>query len=140
MFKLFSLQEANKLIPTVEILLDDMQGAITDVLRLRQKIALQKFNNLEVRNTMQELQFLGRVINENKAELDKLGVFIQDVETGKIDFPSQLGAEVVYLTWEKGKDAITHYHRLNEGTALPLPQYRTTKRQAITQFGALSKS
>lgn len=121
MFKLFSLQEANKLIPTVDTLLSDMQTAITDAMRLRQEFSTIKANTLEARNMMQEMQFLGRVVNENKAELDKLGVFIQDVETGKIDFPSQLGAEVVYLTWEKGKDAITHYHRLNEGTPLPLP-------------------
>jgi hypothetical protein len=122
MFKLFSLQEANKLIPTVDILLSEMQNAIVDALRIRQEFATVKANTLEARNMIQEMQFLGRVVNESKAELDKLGVFIQDVETGKIDFPSQLGAEVVYLTWEKGKDAITHYHRLNEGTSLPLPK------------------
>lgn len=121
MFKLFSLQEANKLIPTVDTLLSDMQNAINDALRLRQEFTELKANSLEARNLIQEMQFLGRVVNENKAQLDKLGVFIQDIDTGKIDFPSQVGAEVVYLTWEKGKDAITHYHRLNEGTALPLP-------------------
>jgi hypothetical protein len=122
MFKLFSLKEANKLIPTVDTLLSDMQNAIADALRLRQEFTELKPNSLEARNLIQEMQFLGRVVNENKAELDKLGVFLQDIDTGKIDFPSQLGAEVVYLTWEKGKDAITHYHRLNEGTALPIPK------------------
>jgi hypothetical protein len=121
MFKLFSLQEANKLIPTVDTLLSDMQNAINDALRLRQEFTELKPNSLEARNLIQEMQFLGRVVNENKAQLDKLGVFIQDIDTGKIDFPSQVGAEVVYLTWEKGKDAITHYHRLSEGTVLPLP-------------------
>jgi hypothetical protein len=121
MFKLFSLQEANKLIPTVDTLLSDMQHAISDALRLRQEHTTLKANSLEARNLIQEMQFLGRVVNENKAELDKLGVFLQDLDTGKIDFPSQLGAEVVYLTWQKGNDAITHYHRLSEGIALPLP-------------------
>jgi hypothetical protein len=122
MFKLFSLQEANKLIPTVDNLLGEMQNAITDALSLRQELTEVKPNSLEAKNKIQEMQFLGRVVNENKAELDKLGVFIQDIDTGKVDFPSQLGAEVVYLTWEKGKDAITHYHRLNEGTSFPLPK------------------
>ncbi len=120
MFKLFSLQEANKLIPRVDTLLSEMQNAITDALSLRQEFTELKANSLEARNLIQEMQFLGRVVNENKAELDKLGVFIQDIDTGKIDFPSQLGAEVVYLTWQKGNQAITHYHRLNEGTPLPL--------------------
>lgn len=124
MFKLFSLQEANKLIPTVDTLLSDMQNAIADALRLRQQYTELKPHSLEARNLVQEMQFLGRVVNENKAELDKMGVFIQDIDTGKIDFPSQLGAEVVYLTWQKGNDAITHYHKLNEGTPLPLPSER----------------
>jgi hypothetical protein len=122
MFKLFSLQEANKLIPTVDTLLSDMQNAINDALSLRQEFTELKANSLEARNLVQEMQFLGRVVNENKAQLDKLGVFIQDIDTGKIDFPSQLGAEVVYLTWEKGKDAITHYHRLSEGNSITLTQ------------------
>jgi hypothetical protein len=121
MFKLFSLQEANKLIPTVDTLLSDMQHAINDALRLRQEFTELKANSLEARNLLQEMQFLGRTVNETKAELDKLGVFIQDIDTGTIDFPSQVGAEVVYLTWQKGTDAITHYHRLSEGTPLPLP-------------------
>ena len=124
MFKLFSLNEANQLIPTVDTLLSDMQTAIAEALRLRQEFTDLKPNSLEARNVIQELQFLGRMVNENKAELDKLGVFIQDVEAGKIDFPSQFGGEVVYLTWQKGTDAITHYHRLNEGTALPLPKHQ----------------
>jgi hypothetical protein len=38
-----------------------------------------------------------------------------------------LGAEVVYLTYEKGKQAITHYHRLNEATTLPLPERQHTR-------------
>jgi hypothetical protein len=122
MFKLFSLQEANKLIPMVDTFLSDMQNAIADALRLRQEFTELKPNSLEARNLIQEMQFLGRVVNENKAQLDKLGVFIQDMDTGKIDFPSQVGAEVVYLTWQKGDNAITHYHRLSEGTALPLPR------------------
>ncbi len=121
MFKLFSLEEANKLIPTVDTLVGEMQTAITDALSLRQEFTELKANSMEARNLIQEMQFLGRMVNENKAQLDKLGVFIQDIDTGKIDFPSQVGAEVVYLTWQKGSNAITHYHRLNEGTVLPLP-------------------
>jgi len=62
------------------------------------------------------------VIHASKAELDRLGVQIRDVREGQVEFPSQLGAEVVCLTWEKGQSEITHYRRLSGDTeAHPLP-------------------
>ncbi len=121
MLKLFSLEEANRLIPTLETFLGDLQQGVKDTLRLRQELSLLDPYSLEARNIIQELHFLFHQVNDSRRHLDKMGIFIKDVENGHIDFPSQLGAEVVYLTYEKGKEAITHYHRLNEGTVLPLP-------------------
>jgi hypothetical protein len=60
-----------------------------------------------------------------------MGLFIKDVEHGHVDLPSQLGAEVVFLTYEKGKGTITHYHRLNEGTPLPLPIHHRPNRLQV---------
>ncbi len=126
MFKLFSIEEANKLIPQVDSLLGDMQTAVSDILRLRQEIAEEKELSIASRNKAQEIAFLVREVQQNKLELDKLGVFIKDVDSGLVDFPSQVGAEVVYLTWEKGQNAITHYHRLNEGKQLSLAPIETS--------------
>ena len=120
MYKLFSVTEANNLIPVVDELLGDMQIAIRDTLQLRDDIAALGAHSVAARNKAQEIAFLLRSAHETKAQLDRLGVFLKDVDTGVVDFPSQVGAEVVYLSWEKGQDAITHYHRLNEGSRLPL--------------------
>lgn len=120
MFKLFSIEEANKLIPQVDALVGTMQEDISDLLRLRQEVSQAKPFSIEARNKTQELHFLLQNIQQLRLELDKLGVFVTDVDTGLVDFPSQLGAEVVCLSWEKGQQSITHYHRLNEGTKLPL--------------------
>ncbi len=120
MYKLFSVEEANNLIPVVDELLGDMQGAIKDTYRLRDDLKGLGGHSVAARNKAQEIAFLLRSVHETKAELDRLGIFLTDVDTGVVDFPSQVGAEVVYLSWEKGQDAITHYHRLNEGSKLPL--------------------
>ncbi|CAN5897195.1 DUF2203 domain-containing protein [soil metagenome] len=120
MYKLFSVKEANNLIPVVDELLGDMQDAIRDTYQLRDEIATLGAHSVAARNKAQEVAFLLRSAHETKADLDRLGVFLKDVDTGVVDFPSQVGAEVVYLSWEKGQDAITHYHRLNEGSRLPL--------------------
>ncbi|MEJ2359773.1 MAG: DUF2203 family protein [Deinococcales bacterium] len=75
-----------------------------------------------VRQPAREMAFLLDVIHTSKAELDRLGVQVRDVQEGLVDFPSQLGAEVVCLTWERGQDAITHYHPLSGDTdTRPLP-------------------
>lgn len=122
MFKLFSLQEANSMIPVAGELLGGMQSAIADTLRLKDEIAALGDDSIGARNKTQEIAFLVRQVHEQKAELDRLGVFLQDIDAGILDFPSQLGAEVVCLTWEKGQSAITHYHRLNDTAQQPLPE------------------
>lgn len=129
MLKLFSLEEANRLIPTLENVLGDLQQGIKDTLRLQQELSDLDPYSLEARNIIQELHFLLHQVNDSRRQLDKMGIFIKDVENGQLDFPSQVGAEVVYLTYEKGKEAITHYHRLNEGTPLPLPKSQQKRLQ-----------
>jgi hypothetical protein len=121
MLKLFSLEEANRLIPTLEDVVGNLQQGVKDTLRLRQELSELDPYSLEARNIIQELHFLLHQINDSRRQLDSMGLYIKDVENGHVDLPSQLGAEVVYLTYERGKEAITHYHRLNEGTSLPLP-------------------
>ncbi|MCA9835462.1 MAG: DUF2203 domain-containing protein [Trueperaceae bacterium] len=126
MFKLFSIEEANNMIPQVDALMGTMQEDLSDILRLRQEIADASSLSIEARNKAQELHFLVRDVQDIKVQLDNLGVFVKDVNAGLVEIPSQVGAEVVYLTWEKGQDSITHYHRLNEGTHLPLNVEPTT--------------
>lgn len=120
MFKLFSMEEANKLIPTVETLVNDMQDSVEAIQRLRAELGGYIKHTVEAQNKVQELHFLANTVEQTKLELDRMGVFVQDMDAGLVDFPSQVGGEVVCLSWEKGENAIQHYHRLNEGTRIPL--------------------
>lgn len=124
MFKLFSVEEANRMIPVLESLLGNLQDAVSDVVRLREEFASLEPGSVAGRNKVQELAFVLGDAQATKAELDRLGVLVQDVDAGLVDLPSQLGAEVVYLSWEKGQDSITHYHRLSEDARRPLHQLR----------------
>lgn len=122
MLRLFTVQEATELIPTVERHLGDLQRAAADMLDLRQELTHTRGFGVLARNLTQEIEFLLGIVHESKAELDRLGVHLKDLESGVVDFPSRLGAEVVHLTWEQGQDAITQYHRLGGDTSQqPLP-------------------
>jgi hypothetical protein len=122
MLRLFTVQEATDLIPIVGRHVGDLQRAAADMAALRRSLAGTHPATVEARNGVQEIQFLLGIVHDAKAELDRLGVQLTDLESGVVDFPSRIGAEVVHLTWEQGQDAITHYHRLGGDTRQqPLP-------------------
>lgn len=122
MYKLFTHEEATRLLPVVDQHLAEMQRAVQETLTLRGELSQHAALSVTAQNLAREIAFVLSEIHRHKAELDRLGVHLKDVETGVVDFPSKLGAEVVCLSWERGQDAITHYHRLgNEDEIRPLP-------------------
>ncbi|HEX7022538.1 MAG TPA: DUF2203 domain-containing protein [Trueperaceae bacterium] len=128
MYKLFTIQEAQGLIPVVDRNLREMQSGINDALGVQEALKKAQPFSIEARNLSEELNFLLTGIQQNKAELDRMGVHLQDIDAGLVNFPSQLGAEVVYLCWEQGQEAITHYHTLgeHESDRHPLPETSKT--------------
>ncbi len=122
MYRLFTLTEATRLLPVVDEHLGELQSAANDLARLREASSDLPGTSVASANLAREVTFLLDVIHTSKAELDRLGVQVRDVQEGLVDFPSQLGAEVVCLTWERGQDAITHYHPLSaDADTRPLP-------------------
>jgi hypothetical protein len=120
MYKLFTVQEAKELIPVVDRHLRDMQDAIEEVSRGQGALETARPLSITARNLQTDITFSLVSLQDSKAELDRLGVFLKDVDAGVIDFPSQVGAEVVYLSWRQGEPTITHYHRVVNDQALPL--------------------
>ncbi|MEM7738017.1 MAG: DUF2203 domain-containing protein [Deinococcota bacterium] len=126
MFKLFSINDANTLIPTVDATLQDMQAAARDLAKLQATLADTPAASVKARNLATEMSFLAGSLQEQHQHLARMGVFISDLERGLVLFPSQLGAEVIHLSWQQGEPAITHYHGLLQrpgvvNERLPLP-------------------
>ncbi|ADI14591.1 DUF2203 domain-containing protein [Truepera radiovictrix] len=123
MYKLFTKEQATALLPVVDEKLRELQGAVRDIAALRSELQSLPPTSLRAQAAAEELKFVMAAAYATKQELDRMGVFVQDLERGLVDFPSRLGAEVVYLCWEQGEDAITHFHRLNQGVGArrPLP-------------------
>ncbi len=51
------------------------------------------------------------------SEINAIGVQVKDLDIGLLDFPCNVGDEVVLLCWKLGETAITHYHGMDEGFA-----------------------
>lgn len=122
MYKLFSISEANSLIPKVDQVTSELASAAADLRDITRQLRNVTPYSVEARNLYFESTYLVQQIHGLKAQLAELGLQVVDAETGKLGFPGQIGAELVYLTWETGEQAVTHFRRLagssNEPVAL----------------------
>lgn len=123
MYKLFTQTQATELLGVVAPLLSELQEGVKDAVRLQSEGRAVRHDSLRAQQLSTELKFVLESAKATKRELDGLGVLIKDVEHGLVDFPSNLGAEMIYLCWAQGEDAVTHYHALKEEaeTRRPLP-------------------
>jgi hypothetical protein len=112
MIKLFTLERATELLPIVESRVAALQAAVHDTAALRTACAAARPGSVASRNLVQEMTFVVSAAHDAKAELDRLGVVVTDLEAGQVAFPAQLGGELVSLTWRRGDGAITHYRRI----------------------------
>jgi hypothetical protein len=57
------------------------------------------------------------------SEIDSLGCVLKDIDQGLIDFPHELGEEVVFLCWQFGEPRIVAWHSVETGFSdrQPLP-------------------
>ena len=51
------------------------------------------------------------------AEIEAIGVEVQDLEEGLLDFPCVMDGKTVMLCWKLGEDAIGHWHDPEDGFA-----------------------
>jgi len=120
--KLFTVNEATALIPIVSRHVQELQTASCEIQRLRTQLKRVSQHSLTARNCIAELTFLVGLAQHEKAALDRLGVQLEDLSAGSVTFPGQVGNELVWLHWEPGQQAITHYYTLTDPTAQrPLP-------------------
>ena len=120
MFKLFTLEGATRMLPDVDARLSTLQDAVHDLEEAQARFRSLATGSAEALAARQELAFLVSAVHDAKRDLATLGVMVPDVDRGVVEFPARVAGEVVHLVWERGQDAITHYHRLT-GDDAPRP-------------------
>lgn len=124
MSKTFTVSEAQTLLPVLESLL---RGAQKSALRiaeldlgmqqLNQRIFLSGGMHVDVVSAARRRGEREKAVESTKetlAEIDSIGVQVQSLEDGLLDFPCQLGGELVLLCWKIGEPTITHWHGLED--------------------------
>jgi hypothetical protein len=119
--KLFTIQEANALLPSVRTIVARIQQAHRQLSRYRD----------DARKAAEAAEQGGGGIEGGVAyatvltamasamtELDALGVQLKDFERGLIDFPSLRDGKVVLLCWQMGEgDELEWWHDVDAGFA-----------------------
>jgi hypothetical protein len=119
--KLFTVEEANVLLPTVRGVVGRIQGAYARVSAAQEQARLAAAGAAHGGGGMEGGS--GYVLSlsdlaEASGELEELGVQLKDYERGLIDFPAMREGRVVLLCWQMGEgDELEWWHDLEAGFA-----------------------
>lgn len=123
MDRLFTVEEANRTLPLVRRIVEDV---VRQHRTWREKILEldlvasstradephERAGQLEV-----EAQQLAREIDGYQRELDELGIQLKDRRLGLIDYPSEIGGRRVLLCWRLGEPEVQYWHEEDAGYA-----------------------
>ncbi|HEX9291599.1 MAG TPA: DUF2203 domain-containing protein [Anaeromyxobacteraceae bacterium] len=129
--RIFTLEEANALLPTLEL-------ALGDLARLRAELehAIRAVGGADVAMAIlqrgepapggkqahaEELERVAGEVGSAVERVNALGCVLKDIEAGLVDFYALREDEPVFLCWQLGEPAVAHWHPLDKGFAAREP-------------------
>ena len=125
MTKLFTLDEANALLPRLEQIVEELwstRQSITNAQRDATDVARQARRNGhdrtgDISEARRRLSDLISRFDSSIKSIGDLGCELKDLDIGLFDFRSKREGRVVYLCWKVGEPEIGFWHDLQEGYA-----------------------
>ncbi|MDO8730171.1 MAG: DUF2203 domain-containing protein [Candidatus Omnitrophota bacterium] len=125
--KLFTVEEADKLLPQVRRSLKEMRVCRDRVEKLEKEKAVEELSWLQPDGTVspkakEQLAKLDAEQKQQAASFEKLlremtllGAQLKDLDGGLVDFFTPHGEDLVYLCWKEGEARIRFWHDLESG-------------------------
>ena len=118
MFSHFTIQDANKILPSVIKKFNNIVGLKNEVARIQSELEtdpryMSSFKDYVIKK--QELNTAITNFYTAVADLESGGVMIKSIEEGLLDFPSLRFNEEVWLCWKEGETEIKFWHGKDEG-------------------------
>lgn len=126
--KIFSVEEANRLIPWLEESLDALGATARAVAALRRELTVlgaiavtgassQSDDMRELADkAVREKDLLAR-FRDQLGALVATGCILRDLEIGLVDFYALARDQIVCLCWRRGEPEIGHWHPVDQGFA-----------------------
>lgn len=125
--RLFTLEEANALLPKVHEVVLSLQKHRDRLQELERMKAVEELSWLkedgtvspraqeEVTRLDQQQQTEAASFEQGLKQLTEIGAELKDLDEGLVDFFTRRGEELVYLCWKDGEDRIRYWHDMNSG-------------------------
>lgn len=123
--RVFTLQEANDLLPTLRAILHELREAREGLLAAQRELAQRSQGGPRsnghvapggevARLTAQAEEAQDRLTGSVRAIME-LGCELKDPERGMIDFRTERDGRIVYFCWLMDEPRITYWHELEAG-------------------------
>lgn len=124
--KVFSVEEANELIPYLERSLAELTSLGREITGFRREIeVLAAIESAGAAPSSPDVRALREMEQAYTARLERFrqaltevsqrGCVIRDLELGLVDFYTMSRGQVVCLCWRRGESRIEHWHPIDEG-------------------------
>ena len=115
--KLFTVEEANALLPTLQEILEDV-SRYRDAIRERSP-ELEPIVRAAATNgggaSGSEYGVDAYNLYLSIERIRELGVVLKDLDTGLLDFPHEREGRVVFLCWHPPEERVEYWHELEAG-------------------------
>lgn len=124
--RLFTIEQANAMLPLVKAITSDLSALATDVVERRHRLALLTTGrdlksgdpySDELAQMEGELERDAVRLQEYVDELRALGVEPKGAVEGLVDFPCRIDGRLVLLCWKLGEPEVLYWHDLETGFA-----------------------
>ena len=115
----FTVAEANRLIPRLEMLMERLQRAARAVRGAidRGEVGPEARTTTDVVRVRPELAPHVREMEAVVLEIEELGCQFKGLDLGLVDFLGELDGKPVLLCWQYGEKSIGFWHAIDEGFA-----------------------
>lgn len=124
--RMFTLEEANDLVPWLEERFEAMAPLRAELVRQQEELLSllrrrrsngHSSSEEEIAESERVVSELTRRLQEAVAEITGRGIQVRDIGRGLVDFPSNREGDIVYLCWQRGEPSIDWWHPTDTGFA-----------------------
>ena len=127
--KIFSLAEANELIPRLEIAIRQLQSKTGELRRsiaeaVKLDPAARQLPQPQIIERYPQLRESANQVAQAAEKIETYGCLLKDIDQGLVDFPWEIEEDrIVFLCWQFGEPAVIAWHPVEAGFTQrqPLP-------------------
>ncbi len=125
--RIFTLEEANELVPTLELEFGRMARLRAEIAPLivsiggpEASVQILQHGSKPAPGREADAERLKRLAAEIASTIERvneIGCLVKDLDMGLVDFFSMQGNDPIFLCWQFGEPAVAHWHPIDEGFA-----------------------